>query len=236
MTFDPISTIVNDAAVEMGLGTVSDVFGSTDANIVQLRTILKSVGRDLSRLRDWAALTKEYTFSTTAAASYALPADFRCFIDNTQWNRTAVWPLGGPLMPAEWQTLQAFPVTPYVSFRLWKGALYVWPSTNTGQTIAFEYVSTFWLAATGSTTPTIAVPAANTDVVLFDPNLAVKALKLAFLKAKGFDTTAALSDYSDALNTARGDDQPAPSVTIGGRGSMAARLIDGLNIPETGYG
>lgn len=56
--------IISDAAVGLGLGQVVDAYGSTDANIIQLRGILKSAGRKLVFDRDWNHLTREYSFVT----------------------------------------------------------------------------------------------------------------------------------------------------------------------------
>lgn len=64
MAYDTAGAIISDAAAELGLGTVSDAYGSTDANVIQLRSLLKSAGRDILRDRDWSSLLKEYSFVT----------------------------------------------------------------------------------------------------------------------------------------------------------------------------
>lgn len=56
--------IISDTAAELGLGEVNDAYGSTDANIVQLRGLLKSAGRKLVYERDWTYLLAEYDFTT----------------------------------------------------------------------------------------------------------------------------------------------------------------------------
>lgn len=236
MPYDTVANIVSKAAVALGLGTVSDVFASTDPNVVQLRTLLESVGRELVRERRWSHLVLEHTFTTTAAASYALPADFRCLVPSTGWNRTTDWPLGGPLDGETWQYIASGSITPtrlYV--RVWRGAMYVQPSTDTGSSIAYEYGTVYWVATTGSTTPTLDGPTANTDVILFDPDLIQKALRLAWLEAKGFDTTAALSRYERALRVAASDDSQARAWPIG-RVRGEAHLLSGANVPDRGWG
>jgi hypothetical protein len=64
VSYDTVANIVADAAAELGLGTVSDVFGSTDTNIIQLRTMLKTGGRSLALDRRWTHLIQEATFAT----------------------------------------------------------------------------------------------------------------------------------------------------------------------------
>src|SRR5690348_1694823 len=104
--YDTVANVLSDTAVELGLGEVSDVYGSTDANIVQLRTLLKRVGRSLAKQRAWKQLIKEHTFTTTNTSTYDLPTDFGAMIDQTGWNRTQRRPLG-VLSPQEWQYLEA---------------------------------------------------------------------------------------------------------------------------------
>jgi len=79
LAYDTALNIISDAAAELGLGTVADAYGSTDPNIIQLRGMLKSMGRDLVRDRDWTHLIKEYSFVTrpnwAKATAYTRNAD-----------------------------------------------------------------------------------------------------------------------------------------------------------------
>lgn len=235
MEFDTVANIVSEAAVSVGLGTVSDVFASTDANVVRLRTLLKSVGRKLVRERRWSHLVLEHTFATTATASYVLPSDFRALVPSTGWDRTDDWPVGGPLDGEQWQYIASGSVTPTrLYLRFWRGAIYVQPSTDTGTTVAFEYGTTLWVATTGSTTPSLDGPTANTDVVLFDPDLFIAALKLAWLNSVGLPADAAAADYVRALEAAARDDVAARAYPIG-RAPDGLRLLSGANVPDSGW-
>src|SRR5512145_1324017 len=96
--FDTVSTIVNEAAVELGLSssTSTDVFASTDPTFVLLRTLLKSCGQELIDLpnSDWPSLHKTHSFVAAAAADppaygvNTLPTDFGKKVPGTFWNQT----------------------------------------------------------------------------------------------------------------------------------------------------
>jgi hypothetical protein len=235
-----VATIISDAAIELGLvsADISDPFTSTDPNIIQLLRFLKSGGREIARAREWTFLDREYTFSTVSGtANYALPSDFRNLIAQSGWNRTTVWPLGGPISSQSWQYRKASPVVGDISYavRFWASQLYLNPTPTSTQTIAFEYLSTYWVKPSGQTSPTSETPTVATDTICFDPNLIVRKLKLDFLKAKGLDTTTVQMDFDASLDSAKGEDAAAPVLSLGGYVDPL-HLLDSSNFPETGYG
>lgn len=236
--WDTVAEIVSDAAIELGLRStaMSDPFASTDPNILQLIALLKSGGRRLAREYAWTHLQSEYTFSTVAStAAYALPSDFRAMIPQTHWNRTTQWPLLGPTSPQRWQYLQALTGNViYAEFRSLGGQIKLTPTPSATQSIAFEYLSSYWVKPTGQTAPTADQPTVATDTVCFDPLLAVSMLRLAFKKAKGMDTSGEQQDYDDALSKVMGEDAPAPVLQVSG--GLEYHLVDGMNLPGTGWG
>jgi hypothetical protein len=65
----------------------------------------------------------------------------------------------------------------------------------------------------------------------------IRGLKLAMLKAKGFDTTAAQQDFNTTLELVKGHDAPAPVLSASRRfNPIVDPLIGGQSIPVTGYG
>jgi hypothetical protein len=240
--WDTATNLVSDAAIELGLvsAPVSDVFGSTDQNIVQLRTYLKSGCRELGRLRDWTHTVKQYVFTTsTGVPTYPLPADFRQMIDQSGWNRTNRLPLGGPLSAQEWEYLKArlVGVVFTVLFRPWQGTLYLYPDTNTpgGYSIAYEYISRYFVQPSGVGSPTSETPSANSDTICFEPQLVVKKLKLDFKRGKGFDYSMEQEDFDKALEMIKGDDSAMPMLRLN-RQNMVDPLLGQQNVPLTGYG
>lgn len=237
--FSTADDIINDAAVELALITtdISDPFGSTDPNILLLCRLLKRVGRQLVRARDWSHLTREYTFATVNGTdSYALPSGFNRMKDQTQWNRDTAWPLGGPVNGQAWQAMKAVTVAGVVirPFRVFGNLLYLYPTPTTAEDIYFEYITNFWVMPTGQTAPTTSEPTAITDTLWFDEALLVAGLKLAFCKAKGLPADAAQLGFEEAFASAAGGDGAAPILNLSG--CAGARLVDSNNAPEGDYG
>jgi hypothetical protein len=240
--WDTADNLINDAALELGLlsSPSADVYASTDPNIVQLRAFLKSGCREIGRLKNWTHLVKQYSFATvTSQANYSLPTDFRQMIDQTQWNRTNSLPLGGPTSSQEWQYLagRLVGVVFTVLFRPWQGQLYLFPDTDTpgGYTIAFEYLSRYFVKPYGSGTPTTESPSANTDTICFEPYLVVRKLKYDFRRAKKMDYASELADWEAALEQVMGDDSASPTLRLDGGMGMEP-LIDGQSVPITDFG
>ena len=118
-------------------------------------------------------------------------------IPQTGWTRDQNVPLFGPLSAQEWQYLEGrnlLDSTIYASFRYAENKLRLYPyPPPDNQEIALEYMSRNWLEKAGGGYRDSVQ--ANDDTVLYAPILAVKALKRAFLAARGFDTTRADQEY-----------------------------------------
>jgi hypothetical protein len=239
VAFDTVANVVSEASIELGLGSVSDVFGSTDAHIIQLRTLLKRVGRSLVKDWPWSHLLKEHSFATVGGtAIYALPTDFGEMVDQSGWNRTSQMPLKGPASAQEWHYLKGRTSTSTLSliFRPWQRLIQFTAGSSTpdAQTVAFEYVSTRWVVPSGQSTPTLDAPTANTDTLWLDDELLITGLCLRFLRSKGFPSDAAQLAHEDAWVKAIGQDAPAPILHLGG--ARTEPLLGWCNIPDTGYG
>lgn len=232
-----IAEVISDAAGELGLikADIADPFSSSDANLLQLLRLLKSAGRALAKHRNWHHLQKEYSFVTSAAVeTYPLPSDLRKIVDDSQWNRTSQFPVGGPLDGQQWQALKARNITSTITvlYRVWQGQLFLRDTTN-NQTIAFEYQSLWWLKAAGQPSPSSETPTVATDVVCFDPAMVVARLKRDFRRGKKQDSQAEEEDYIRALAAAENEDAQGRTIYLGGSGARLFRRIDALNLPET---
>lgn len=239
MAYETTSQIVSDAAVELGLvsADISNPFASTDPNILQMNRLLTSLGRSLALEFTWSQLVKEYTFSTVNGTStYALPTDFNMMLDQSGWNRTTQFPLGGPVSGQAWQYLKSQNASSALTaqFRKNLGVMAIYPTPTSAQTIAYEYVSSFWVKPAAQSTPTTDRTTVSTDVLYFDPLLLVCGLKLAYKRAKGFDSQAATIDFEKRLEQAKNQD-PAPVLSLNS-GYYSTHLLDANNIPTTGFG
>lgn len=238
--------IVNRAAVECGLAPVTDVFASADPSFRQLRTLLTSCGQTLIQDFPWQGLLRDYEVVTTLVGdgTYDLPADYSYMIDQTGWQRggPAVWPLMGPASPQMWSYLEAsgiYSKTLFVWFRLEMGKLAVYPNDPPvdGVPISFQYISRAWVIGDGDEGPLSEKDHVdnNADVVQFEPIMIIAYLKLKFMQSKGFDTQSVQQDFDRALDSWKGKDHSAPILNTGGR-PFGPRLLDFMNVPETGYG
>lgn len=236
---------MNSAAVECGLTAVSDPFTDTDPAFIQIRTLLTNVGRELLGLHQWNRFVVEHSITTAVPpddGNYDLPDDFAYMIDQTGWTPTNAGlglPLGGPLSEQDWAYLvntNLASSTIFVSFKMSQGQFQVLPQPPPdGIDINFKYISRWWvaLAATPTVAETDKVENAD-DVVLFEPILITKFLKLRFLEAKGFDTTSASQQFHSVFMQWTGKDISAPVLN-----AARMRLFPYLgwrNIPETNYG
>lgn len=236
MAFDTVANVISDAAIQLGLASVSisDPYASTDDNILRLNACLKQLGQDLLRDFNWSHLTEEHTFSTVnGTANYDLPTYFGRIVNQTAWNRDKDTPMIGPLSPQKWQALKGG-TSAFVNqgFRIWQDDFWIYPTPTTAETVAYEYVSKLWVAATGQSAPNKEHPTANTDELWFDRSLLVWGLRLYFCRDTGLPSEVAQDGFDRALARAQGGDTAAPVLSV----SNAPVDPDAFLIPETGFG
>jgi len=245
--FDTAADIINQAASECGLTAVTDPFASADPAFIQLRNILTSAGQEMVGAHEWQKLIKEHeiVFGTTVPPDPAfpnrfdLPDDFAWIIDQTGWTPTNAGmglPLGGPLTPQDWTYLVATNLansTIYVSIRQAQGQLWVLPDPPPdGTEVTFEYVNRNWVeTAAGVFQDNVS---ASDDIVLFEPILIKKFLKLRYREAKGFDTSAALTQFANAFMQWTGKDVTAPVLSMAR--NRVFPYLSWRNVPQTNFG
>lgn len=235
-SFDTALNVLDEASRQLGLGAQSAPFASTDANIVQLVALLKSAGRKLVKAHQWSQLVKTHTLSTVdGTASYALPADFDRLTLQTMWDRTAQMPVP-PVSAQGWHFLQAQTSmgSVWTQGRIYGNLLYLHPTPSSVSTVAYEYVSSFWVMPSGQTSPTATTTTASTDTLWFDRELLIDALKLEWKGAKGMDPSMVLAGYATLLAGERSADSQAGIINMAGEHGV--KLIGLENVPDTGYG
>jgi len=246
--FQTIGDLINRATLAL-IGTrTTDPFASSDPVFIQMCALATECGQDLVQEAEWQQLEKEHNFVTTALDTglYDLPADFSYMIDQTGWQRGApgaAYPLLGPASAQWWSYLQAsqyYTVTIYAWFQISAGKFQLWPQPPpVGIPIGYKYISRNWVL--DGTAPPLAPTykdsvSISADTPLFEPILFLKKLKLAWLQAKGFDTTKAQDEYTIALDAWKGKDKSAPILSLNGPTGFNLRIIGALNVPETGFG
>lgn len=234
--YSTAGTILNRVATQVNLKTRADPLDGLDQNFTQMVEFLTTAGYDLCRQHTWTHLIREFTLTTDGSTqSYALPADFFDLVDQTEWNRTSRLPMIGPVSSQQAQFLKArLPALVInIIFRI-QGNLITLPVVPpTAATCAAEYLSTYWVKSAAGTSPDMDHPGSKDDVCLFDPTLLVRAVKLQWLQAKGFDATIAQSEYDSTLASAIERNTGAQIISLSGQGRYSYdRLINGNQVPE----
>lgn len=237
--YDTAGNIASQASAELGLGTVADLFASTDANVVRLRSLLNSCGQELAASYPWPQLLKRGSFTAAAHVdpiTYGVntPAtDVGWIVPGTFWNDTEDDELWEPTLQA-WEQSYISGTGPTETLVRYDGdEIRLWPDCA-GDTVTYQYQSRYWLCATGTTTLSKAAATANTDLVWFDALLITRLLKMRWKLELGLDATSAIADFEQDLSVFQAHHKPSPKLSLaGGRGYP---LISGGNLPDGGYG
>lgn len=217
--------IVNQVTGEVGQPKVVSMFGVDDINEVlsrQMLAALNSAGNELLLYYPWEQFHGEFIVQPIPdVGAYDLPPDWSYFIDQTQWDRTNHWPLLGPKSPQEWAWLKGGLLAsfPRMRYRVMDNKFQLWPVPTVGSlfTLSMEYVSCNWVM--GANPPSPGVPnqdmvIADGDQVQYHPWLMVKYTKLKWLQLKGFDSTAASSDFQRMYDSLKGKDVGAQVLSL----------------------
>lgn len=185
-----ILSLCQDAATEVKLSIPEAVVGiSNDKDAVLLARSLTKTCRQLQAY-NWQRLTREKTFTTVAAETQTdtpLPLDFLRFVPNTVYNRDKRERVFGPLTSDEWQATKAVAtVSSYDQFRLRGGSWLMTPTPTAGQTIAYEYITSYLGTDVTGATPRAAFTA-DTDLTYFDDELMVLGIAMNVLDIDGND-------------------------------------------------
>lgn len=234
-----VLTIVQSVMRRMSLTPPTVVVTSTDRNVQQMFGLLCEEAESLSKKGSpsgWQALQREQTFITVAQAEQTntpIPADFRRFVPGSFYNRTTVRPVAGPLTPQQWQLIQARPFAGafYLMYREREGKFLVNPIPPAGQTIAYEYISSYW--AKSSANQAKATFTSDDDTSYLDEELLTLGLRWRWKSDKNLDYAEDMATYERAVALALADDGGASALNIG-----APMTYDPAryNLPEGNFG
>jgi hypothetical protein len=202
--------MIADAADRLGVVRPTSVIGSADQQVRQLLALAQQEGKELARRYPWQVIVKEKTITATATETQtsAIPSDFDRFVSDTFYNRTKNRKVEGPLNAQEWADYKASVSTVlFDAFRVRGDSLLLAPTPSAGDTYAFEYVSTWWVAtAAASTTPAQATWLADGDVGILSEEIMTLGVVWRFLRAKGLDYAEAFRSYEIAVTQRQGWD------------------------------
>lgn len=231
-------TIIQKAADRLSLRRPSAVVTSADQQVRQLLALANEEGESLSKRGNWQALVAEWTFVTSATEAQTnapVPPDMREFLPNSFFNRTQSRRLIGPIAPQQYQAIQAQQVNAniYLSFRRRQNAFLISPAPAAGETIAYEYLSSFW-AKSDAHVPKAGFTA-DTDTAFLDEELIVQGLRWRFKQANGLDYSEEMRTYELSVERALADGVGASALSQGVIASPDYPL-GRPNIPEGNFG
>lgn len=241
-SYGTLADIVQNLAVMVGFPKPSDPAGSPDPAVQQMVSAVNMAGADMLNLYDWQQQIK--TFEIPVKADYSgqkekafdLPADFWCFVDQTQWNKSTRLP-ALQVSPQQWQQIKIRMATIVLTF-LWQirdNKLWILSPPDNEQPFSFMYISRGWVQS--GTNPELYKNVAdqNGDKILFDDYLMTLLGRVKWLQIKGMDSAAAMSDFKLNYEIRKGKAKGAPILSL--VNSVGLPYINMLtNAPDTGYG
>lgn len=231
------SEIINAAANELGLPTVSLTTSTGDTLAQQSLALLNALGDELIRVHDWQFLENTMEFTGDGITDvFPLPNDFRRQINQTQWDKGNRRPMYGPDSPQMWSWSQygIVSVGIFFRYRILDNQYTLFPVPGPGTSFALYYISKNWVIDGANPGVTKDKVTAGTDVPLFDRRLMITGLKVKLWAAKGFATKALQDEFDFVLAAEKGQNQGAREITLSGGDQHL--YLNYLNIPETGYG
>lgn len=236
--------IIKAACGQLGLPVPTAAAANpSDKTAAQMLALLNYAGRRLIKPTStyrWQVLLKTWTVMTNPVDTvYTMPDDWDSFEDLTGWNFTSRLPMLGPATDPQWQTLKARNLgssTISVIYRSRGGnKMEIYNTFSTPQELRIDYSSRAWVRSGADPLVFKDFVETDDDVVLYDPELMCAALKLRFLTAKGFDTTAAQDEFNMALEAAIDADTDAPVLRLTINDTYPL-ISTQFNVPDTGYG
>ena len=213
--------ILKQLSMELAIKIQNTVVNVDNPQGMQLLAALNSAGNELVLYYPWEQLAQQWEFPLVAGQDeYPLPADWRYFRDQSQWDRTNHWPLLGPKSAAEWAFLKGGIVAsfPRMRYRVKNDNLCFFPKPeSTSQySMAMEYIKSYWVQNTDSTDqkPNADMIKNDGDIPWFDPWLLIKFTKLKFYQLKGFDTSGVQGDFMRVFEALKGKDTGAPVLSL----------------------
>lgn len=212
----PLLATIQNALGEMGQNRPQVVVSSTDKEAQQMFSLLTALCDELAGQYDWEELLTSYTFTTLPGQNaYRLPADCLRIVNQTIWDQTTQEPVYGPRSNASWAVMKsglgANPVR--TNYRLQGGSLVLLPTPTAVHTLSFEYISAKYVLNAGDNIQKMDFTN-DADGFVFEDRLITNGLKLKYLESKGLDTSAALSDYNIALDSAKSSNHTASPINL----------------------
>jgi len=153
---------------------------------------------------------------TFAKQDYDLPSGYDRMISDTNWDRTDHWRNLGTKSSQDWQFLQGgiISIGPRERYRIYNNKFRIFQALTTVYNFSFEYVSNYWVCASGSDQGSKNAFTVDTDTSVFPDDLMMAGLKFYFLKAKKLDYGIELGEFTRALSYCKAQDVPVSAMSL----------------------
>lgn len=198
-----ILSLAKDIADDLSLQRPNALFATYDEGDTSDRKIVRALTKTakyLAAAYDWQVLRAEKTHTVIdgEAQTGAIPSDMLRIIQDTMWLRGIRRKVEGPFTPQEWAEIKSGLVRPvFVASMIRANVLYLTPTNWTGNTLAFEYITTAIGTNAGGTR--IAAYGADTDVPLWDDELMTLGAIMQFRKAERMDYAQDQKDFEQCM-------------------------------------
>lgn len=239
-----LASVIQTCCSLLSLPVPVDPAGSSDPNIVLMKTSANLASLEMLNTYEWSTLTKmgSITVETTTPPSstqatekaYDLPGDFYRFVDQTQWNQAMRFPAVGPVSPQGWMTYMVFPISANftLTWQIREGQIwFLNPPQAPGQEFRFMYLSRALVRDADDPNVYKNVAAKNGDTFVLDGILMTLLTRIKWLEAKGFDSSAAVRDFMLAFDSRVGAQKGANILNMAG-GPHDYPYIGIGNLPE----
>jgi hypothetical protein len=204
-----ITNIPTTAALQVG----NVITGTGQAPYAEILTI--DSGTQVTLNTPVATSTSSVSM-TFAKQDYDLPDGYDRMISDTNWDRTDHWRNLGTKSSQDWQFLQGgiISIGPRERYRIYNNKFRIFQALTTVYNFSFEYVSNWWVCATGSDQGTKSAFTADSDTCVFPDDLMLAGLKFYFLKAKKLDYSIELGEFMRTLSYCKAQDVPVSAMSL----------------------
>jgi len=207
------SRVITNIPSTSGLQVGNVITGVGQTPYAEILTIDSSTQVTLNAPVSTSTASVSMTF---AKQDYDVPSDYDRMISDTNWDRTDHWRNLGTKSSQDWQFLQGgiISIGPRERYRIYNGKFRIFQALTTVYNFSFEYVSNYWVCATGSATGSKSAYTLDSDTSVFPDDLMLAGLKFYFLKAKKLDYGIELGEFTRALSYNKAQDVPVPSMSL----------------------
>ena len=207
------SKVITNIPTTAGLAVGNVVTGTGQTPYAEILTIDSSTQVTLNAPVATSTSSVSMTF---AKQDYDLPGGYDRMISDTNWDRTDHWRNLGTKSSQDWQFLQGgiISIGPRERYRIYNNKFRIFQALTTVYNFSFEYVSNWWVCATGSDQGSKSAYTADTDTSIFPDDLMLAGLKFYFLKAKKLDYSIELGEFMRSLSYCKAQDVPVSAMSL----------------------